>query len=81
NELDCFDEYYIIFSKRGKFKKLKVNTRLRERIFDKDYRKCKRKIKRAMKQIKIDFVDPKYEFIRTVSFYKDEISVYDPTTY
>lgn len=81
NTLDCFDEYYIIFSKRGKFKKLKFNTKFRERFFDKEYQKCRRIIKRAMKEIKIDFVNPKYEFVRKISFYKDEINVYDPTIY
>lgn len=81
SSIDCYDEYYIYFSKRGKLKKIKGDIELREIIFDKDYRKCRRILKKAMKKIKIDFVDPKYKFIRQISFYRDGIDVYDPTIY
>ena len=52
-----------------------------ERNFDQDYQKCKRVLSKALRNIRIDFVDPKYEFKKTVSFNKNEINVYDQTLY
>lgn len=80
-ELDCFDEYRLTFSKNGKLKKMKVDMGFWERMFDKDYKKCKGILRKAFKEIKIDFVDPKYEFYRNLSFGQKDIYIYDPTIY
>ena len=79
--MDCYDSYYLTFSRNGKLKKVTVNMGFWERIFDKDYKKCKRIIKKAFKEIRIDFVDPKYEFYRKLSFGDQGINIYDPTIY
>ena len=52
-----------------------------ERNFDKDYLKCKGILIKVLRNIKIDFVDPKYEFKRTISWDKNKINVNDQTRY
>ncbi|WGF94039.1 hypothetical protein [Aequorivita marisscotiae] len=80
-ELNCYDDYSLTFSKRGKLKSMKVDMGFWERLFDKDYKKCKRILKKAFKEIKIDFVDPKYEFNRELSFGQKGIYIYDRMVY
>jgi hypothetical protein len=51
-ELDCYDDFYITFSKKGKFKKIRgKNISFFERISDKDYRKCKRVVKKSLRKM------------------------------
>ena len=80
-ELDCFDEYRLTFNKNGRLKSMKVDMGFWERMFDKDYQKCRRILKKAFKEIKIDFTDPKYMFYRDLSFGGKEIYITDPTLY
>lgn len=80
-ELNCYDDYHLIFSKNGKLKSMKVDMGFWERLSDKDYKKCKRILKEAFREIRIDFVDTKYDFYRELSFGQKEIYIYDPTIY
>lgn len=80
-ELNCYDDYSLTFSKKGKLKKMKVDMGFWEKLSDKEYKKCKRILKKVFKEIKIEFVDPKYEFYRELSFGKKGIYIYDPTVY
>jgi hypothetical protein len=80
-ELDCFDDYRLTFNKNGSLKSMKVNMGFWERMFDKDYKKCRRVLKKTFKEIRIDFVDPKYIFYRGLSFGGKEIYITDPTLY
>lgn len=80
-DLDCFDEYRLTFNKNGRLKSMKVDMGFWERMFDKDYQKCRRILKKAFKEIKIDFIYPKYMFYRDLSFGGKEIYITDPTLY
>ena len=80
-QLNCYDDYNLTFSKKGKLKSMKVDMGFWERLSDKDYRKCKRILKKAFREIKIDFVDPKYEFSRELSFGQKGIYIYDRMVY
>ena len=80
-ELNCYDDYSLTFSKKGKLKNMKVDMGFWERLSDKDYKKCKRILKKAFREIKIDFVDPKYEFSRELSFGQKGIYIYDRMVY
>jgi phosphoribosylaminoimidazole-succinocarboxamide synthase len=60
---------------------MKVDMGFWERLSDKDYKKCKRVLKKAFREIKIDFVDPKYEFSRELSFGQKGIYIYDRMIY
>lgn len=80
-ELDCFDDYRLTFNKNGRLKSMKVDMGFWERMFDKDYQKCRRILKKAFRKIKIDFIDPKYVFYRDLSFGGKEIYITDPTLY
>ncbi len=80
-DLDCFDEYYLIFAKNGELKKVSVVETDFDRESKKEFKKCKRFIQTTFEKIKIDFVDPKYEFTRKIGFWNDKVNVYDPTRY
>lgn len=80
-ELKCYDDYHLTFSKRGKLKSMKVDMGFWERLSDKDYKKCRRILKKVFREIKIDFVNPKYDFYRDLSFGQKEIYITDPTIY
>ena len=60
---------------------MKVDMGFWERMFDKDYQKCRRILKKAFRKIKVDFIDPKYVFYRDLSFGGKEIYITDPTLY
>ncbi|WP_299683629.1 hypothetical protein [uncultured Dokdonia sp.] len=80
-DLDCFDDYRLTFNKNGRLKNMKVDMGFWERMFDKDYQKCRRILKKAFREIRIDFIDPKYMFYRDLSFGGKEIHITDPTLY
>ncbi|MEN3322306.1 hypothetical protein VP395_01075 [Mariniflexile soesokkakense] len=80
-ELNCYDDYSLTFSKNGKLKRMKVDMGFWERLSDKDYKKCKGILKKVIREIKIDFVDPKYEFSRELSFGQKGIYIYDRMVY
>jgi len=80
-DLDCFDDYRLTFNKNGRLKSMKVDMGFWERMFDKDYKKCRRILKKAFREIKVDFIDPKYVFYRDLSFGGKEIYITDPTLY
>jgi hypothetical protein len=76
NELDCYNEYHLSFSKKGKFKKMKVDMSFFEKLADKDYQKCKPVLKKILRKIKIDFIDLKYKFKVKMDIGNDEVNVY-----
>lgn len=80
-ELNCYDDYNLTFSKNGRLKNMKVDMGFWERLSDKEYKKCKRILRKAFREIKIDFVDPKYEFSRELSFGQKGIYIYDRMVY
>jgi len=80
-DLDCFDDYRLTFKKNGRLKSMKVDMGFWERIFDKDYQKCRKILKKSFRNITIDFVDPKYVFYRNLSFGGKEIYITDQTLY
>jgi hypothetical protein len=80
-ELNCYDDYSLTFSKNGTLKNMKVDMGFWERLSDKDYKKCKRVLKKAFREIKVEFVDPKYEFSRELSFGQKGIYIYDRMIY
>ncbi len=81
SDLDCFDEYYLIFTKNGELKKVSVADTDFDRESKKEFKKCKRFIQATFEKIKLDFVDPKYEFTRKIGFWNNKVNVYDPTKY
>jgi hypothetical protein len=60
---------------------MKVDMGFWETLTDKDYQKCRRILKKAFKEIKIDFIDPKYIFYRDLNFGQKKIYISDPTIY
>ncbi|GGD15596.1 hypothetical protein GCM10011343_03160 [Flavobacterium orientale] len=80
-DLDCFDDYRLTFNKKGRLKSMKVDIGFWERMFDNDYKKCRRILKKAFREIRFDFVDSKYVFYRDLSFSGKDIYITDPTLY
>jgi len=81
SKLNCFDDYRLTFNKNGRLKRMKVDMGFWERMFAKDYQKCRRVLKKAFREFRIDFVDPKYTFYRDLNFGRKEIYIIDPTLY
>jgi len=80
-DLDCFDEYYLTFSKNGKLKKVSIADTDFDRESKMEFKKCKQFIQSIFRDIAIDFVDPKYEFTRKMGFWNNRVNVDDPTHY
>ena len=80
-DLDCFDVYYLTFTKHGELKKVSVADTDFDRESRMEFKKCKQLIKATFKDITIDFVDPKYEFTRKIGFLNNKVKVSDPTRY
>lgn len=76
DDIDCFEDYHLFYSEKGKLINVKIQGKL-----DKEERKCIKLIKKRLKSIKIDFVEPKYSFERVLSFYNKKPSIYDNTIY
>lgn len=81
SDLDCYDEFRLTFNKNGKLKNMDVNMGFWEKLFDKDYKRCRRILKKAFREIQIDFVDPKDTFFRDLYFGREKIYISDPTLY
>lgn len=81
DDIDCFDDYLLEFSKEGKLKSIKTRDPFFERLFDKEYHQCKRKIKRLFRNINLEHLKLKYEFTREVSFYNNNVTLRDPNIY
>ena len=80
-DLDCFDEYYLTFNKKGKLKKVSVTETDFDRESRMEFKKCKKFIKATFKEITIDFVVLKYEFTRKIGIWNNKVNVSDPTRY
>lgn len=79
---DCFDDFQLEFSKKGKLKKISVNKPLRERMFDKDYHRCRRKVKKLFRKFNLKYLNLGYGFSRDLSFgLYGEASIFDRTIY
>lgn len=76
DKLHCYGDFEIVFSKKGQAKRINISEPI-----DKDDYECKKIIKKALRKIKFDFVDLKYDFTRTINFWDNKINVYDRTIY
>lgn len=82
DELDCFEDYYLEFSKNGKLRSISINEPFFERLFDTEYYKCRKKIKKLFKGIDLKHLSLKYGFWRVIHFsYDGTFFIYDNTTY
>lgn len=92
-EINCFEDYQIIFGMNGKLKKIGLSKYDRPRLRNslglgdylddrKEIRKCKRKIKEIFSEIDLGFLNLEYEISRTLSFdHKGLFQLRDDTMY
>jgi hypothetical protein len=76
NGVNCYGDFTVTFTKRGNLKSIHT-----KKPYDSDDRKCIKYLKRRFRIIKIDFVDPKYEFSRQISNWQNKFTVYDNSIY
>lgn len=89
--IDCFEDYYLQFSKFGKLTKIKLSEGEKPSISDglgfyfedkREIRKCKRLIRQMFRQIDLSHFNLKYTFTRTLSFdLEGEVQLRDNTMY
>ena len=92
-EIDCFEDYRLIFGINGKLKKIELSKydkpKLRNSLGLGDFlsdkreiRKCKRKIKEIFREIDLSFLNLEHEIYRTLSFdYKGQFQLRGDTMY
>jgi len=79
---DCFDDFQLEFSKKGKLKKISVTKPFWERMLDKDYHRCRRKVKKLFRKFNLKYLNLEYGFSRDLDFNaKGEASIFDRTLY
>ncbi len=91
SEIDCFEDYQLIFNVNGKLEKVKVSEYDKPKISNgldfyfedkREIRKCKKMIKQIFKEIDLSSFNLKYKINRTLSFgYEKEIQLRDNTIY
>ncbi|NAY93471.1 hypothetical protein GTQ34_16285 [Muricauda sp. JGD-17] len=92
-EIDCFEDYRLVFGKNGKIKKIRVSKydkpKLKNSLGLKHFleeksevRKCKRKIREVFDEMDLSFLSLKHEIHRTFSFdHKKQFHLTDDTIY
>lgn len=91
NEIDCFENYHLIFNKNGKLNKVEVSDYDKPKLSDgldfyfedkREIRKCKKIIKRIFKEIDLSSFNLKYTIYRTLSFgLENDVQLRDNTIY
>lgn len=93
NEINCFEDYWLTFSKNGKLSKLTISEHDKPKLSESlifsfyiedviEIRKCKKIIRKIFKKIDLSSFDLKYKVYRTISFGSDgEIHLKDNTIY
>lgn len=93
DEIDCFENYQLVFGKNGKLKKIDVfeydKPKLRNSLGLGDYledkreiSKCKKKIKELFSEIDLSFLNLEYRIYRSFSFdHKGKYRLNDDTMY
>lgn len=82
DEGDCYDDFTLDFNKRGKVIKISTDTPFWERLFDKDYHRCRRNVKKLFRKFNLKELELKYGFTRDLNFRRDDVPyIYDRTIY
>ncbi len=90
-DIDCFEDYRLIFNEKGKLVKVKVAQYYKPKLSDgfayyiedsREIRKCKKIIKKVFREINLSSFNLKYKVNRTLSFdLNGEIDLRDDTVY
>ena len=92
-DIDCFDDYLIVFGKNGKLKKVTIYHKPKRKDYDlsgfleekREIRKCKSEIAKIFKKMNLSFIEPikpKYNIYRKFSFnYDGKYQFYDNVHY
>ena len=75
--LQCYDEFFLKFSRNNRLLKITTNSEFTDREDKKQYRDCKKKIAAAFKLIRIDFVHSQVAYWRELTFWDGKVDVFD----
>jgi hypothetical protein len=73
--LACSDQFFLKFSKNNKLKKITTNTDFFDFYDRMDYYKCRRKIRKAFRQVRIDFVHSKVGYMKELGYWDEKIVI------
>lgn len=68
---EFYDDYILHFSKRNRLQKVNTDFTYFSRDDKKDFRKCRRKLKKVFRKINLDFVHSKFGFDKKLKFDKE----------
>ncbi len=82
-ELTCYGGIDIKFSKTGRVKSCsdRYHDNIFDSLFDFDWHRCKRKMKKALKGFRVDEIDVKYDFKRNIGEHDGKLWVRDDMIY
>ncbi len=74
-KLDCYDEFFLKFSRANKLVKITTNSELTDKEDKRKFAACKQKIWDIFKKIKIDFVHSQVDYIKELNFWEGEVTI------
>jgi len=74
-ELECYDQFSLKFSKKNKLAKITTYSEFLDFEERMDYYKCKRKIRKAFRHVRVDFVHSKVGYRRKLDYTDKKITI------
>jgi hypothetical protein len=73
--LTCYDQFFLKFSKKNKLKKITTNGDFLDFADRMDYYKCRNKIKKAFRHVRVDFVHSKVTYWKELSVWNKKVVI------
>lgn len=72
----CYDQFLLKFSPKNKLLKITTNSKFSDKEDKRAFIKCKKMIREAFKNIRVDFVHSKVGYWKELSFWDGKVSIY-----
>jgi hypothetical protein len=74
-ELECYDQFYLKFSRNNKLKKITTNSDFLDFSDRINYYRCRKKIRIAFRHVRVDFVDSKIGYWKELNYSYKKIKI------
>ncbi len=68
DDFECYNQFFLKFSKKNKLKKVTTNKKFSDFEDRKEYNRCRRKIRKAFRHVKANFVHSKVGYWKELSY-------------
>lgn len=76
NGFNCYNDFFLKFSSNNRLIKIETNQKFIDSEDKKKYLKCKKKIRKAFRHVRLDFVKCKRKYSKKLVFYDNKIIIY-----